>query len=114
MSGKNLGQRINVEFCVKFVKSAREILAQITVVYGEYALAKSSVFERHWWFEKGRENVQDEPRSGQPKTQRTDENMDRVPTLVRSDGRLDVRVIQEELNVNKETVWHIVEEDLRT
>jgi len=114
MSSKNLVQRINVKFFGKFVKSSREILAQITVAYGEYALTKSSVFERHWWFEKGRENVQDEPRSGQPKTQRTDANMDRVRTLVRSDGRLGVRVIQEELNVNKETVWHIVEEDLGT
>ena len=95
MIGKNLGQWINVKFCVKFVKSARKMLAQMTVVYGEYAMTKSSVFERHWWFEKGRENVQDEPRSGQPKTQRTEANVHRVRTLVHSNRRIGVRVTEE-------------------
>jgi hypothetical protein len=48
--------------------------------------------------------VQDDPRSGQPKTQRTDVNVDRARTLVRSDQRLGVRLIAEESNRNKETV----------
>ena len=56
--------------------------------------------------------MQNDPRSGQPKTQRTDANVDRVRTLVRSDPRLGVRVIAEELNMNKETVRQIVKEDL--
>jgi len=56
--------------------------------------------------------VQDNPRSGQPKTQRTDANVDRVRTLVRSDRRLGVRVIAEDLNMNRETVRQIVKEDL--
>ena len=56
--------------------------------------------------------MQDDPRSGQPKTQRTDENVDRVRTLVCSDRRLGVRVIAE-LNVNRETVRQIVKKDLR-
>jgi len=55
--------------------------------------------------------VQDDPRSGQPKTQRTNANVDRVRTLVHSDRRLGVRVIAEELNMNRETVRHIVKED---
>jgi len=56
--------------------------------------------------------VQDDPRSGQPKTQMTDANVDRVRTLVFSDRRLGVRVIAEELNMNRETVRQIVKEDL--
>jgi len=43
--------------------------------------------------------------------QRTDANVDRVQTLVRSDRRLGVRVIAEELNMNRETVRQIVKED---
>ena len=112
MSDKNLEQRINIKFCVKIGKSASETLALLTVVYGEYAMKKSRVFEWHRWFKEGREDVQDDPRSGQPKTQRTDENVDRVGTLVHSDRRLDVRVIAEELNMNRETVRQIVKEDL--
>jgi len=56
--------------------------------------------------------VQDDPRNGQPKTQRTDANVDRVRTLVRSDRKLGVRVIAEELHMNRETVRQIVKEDL--
>ena len=52
--------------------------------------------------------MQDDPRSGQPKTQRTDANVDRVRKLVRSDRRLGVRVTAEELNMNRETVRQIV------
>ena len=57
--------------------------------------------------------MQDDPRSGQPKTQRADAYVDRVRTLVRSDRRLHVRVIAEEVNMNSETVRQIVKEDLR-
>jgi len=57
--------------------------------------------------------VHDDPRSWQPKTQRTDANVDRVRTLVRSDRRLGVTVIAE-LNMNRETVQQIVKEDLGT
>jgi len=71
-----------------------------------------SVFEWHRLFKEGREDVQDDLRIGQPETQRTDANVDRVRTLVCSDGRSAVRVIAEELNMNRETVRQIVKEDL--
>jgi len=45
------------------------------VAYGEYARKKSSVFEWHRRFKEG-PDVQDDPRSWQPKTQRTDANVD--------------------------------------
>jgi Mn-dependent DtxR family transcriptional regulator len=38
--------------------------------------------------------------------------VERVRTLLRSDRRLGVRVIAEELNMNRETVRQIVKEDL--
>jgi hypothetical protein len=50
----------------------------LSVAYGECAMQKLSVFEWHRGFKKGREDVQDDPRSGHPKTQRTDANLDRV------------------------------------
>jgi transposase len=104
MSDKNLEQRINIMFCVKIGKSASEMSALFTVAYGEYAMKKSGVFEWHRRFKEEREDVQDDPRSGQPKTQRTDANVDRLQTLVRTDGRLGVRVIAKEFNMNRETV----------
>jgi hypothetical protein len=78
---KNLEQRINIKFCVKIGKGATETLALLTIAYGEYAMKKSNVFEWHSGFKEG-QDVQDDPRSVQPKTQRTDENVDRARTLV--------------------------------
>jgi hypothetical protein len=82
MSNRSLEQWINIKFCVKIGKSTSETLALLTVAYGEYTMKKSSVFEWHRQFKEGREDVQDNPKSEQSKTQRTDANVDRVGTLV--------------------------------
>jgi hypothetical protein len=63
MSEKNLQQRINVKFCVQIGKNARETLALLTVAYRKYAVMKLCVFKRDRRFKKGREDVQDDPRS---------------------------------------------------
>ena len=103
MSDKNVEKQIN-KFSVKIGKSASETLALLTVAYGEYDMKKLSVFQWNRRFKEGREDVQDDPRSGQPKTQRTDANVGRVRTLLHSDRRLGVRVITEEVNMNNKTV----------
>ena len=94
------------------MESASETLAILTVAYGEYAMKKSSVLEWHRQFKEGRD-VQDDPRSGQPQMQRTEANVDTARTLVRSDQRVGMTVIAEELNMNRETARQIVKEDLR-
>jgi hypothetical protein len=38
MSDKNLEQWINIKFCVELGKSASEMLAVLTVAYGEYTV----------------------------------------------------------------------------
>ena len=103
MNDKNLEQQINIKFCVRIGKSASETLALLTVAYGEYTMKKSSIFEWHRQFKEGREDVKDDPRSGQPKMQRIDAYADRVQTLVRTNRRVGVRVIAE-LNMKRETV----------
>jgi hypothetical protein len=77
MSDKKLEHRMNIKFCVKNGNSTSETLALLTVAYGEYDMKKSSVFKWHRWFKEGLEDVQDDPRSGQPKMHRTDANVDR-------------------------------------
>jgi hypothetical protein len=99
MSDKNLEQWINVKFCAKIGKSSSETPALLTLAYDEYAMKKWGVFEQHRQFKEGREDEQDDPRSGQPETQRTYANADRVRTSVRSDRTLGVRPIAEELKM---------------
>jgi histone-lysine N-methyltransferase SETMAR len=44
---------------------------------------------------------------------KTDENVGKVRTLVRNDRRLSIRIVAEELNVDKETVRQILTENLK-
>jgi hypothetical protein len=69
-------------------------------------MKKSRAFELHRGFKEGWEYVQEDARSWQLKTRRTDANVDRVRTFVRSDRRLGTRLIAEGLDMNKETVRH--------
>jgi len=49
---------------------------------------------------EGREQVEDQPRAGRPSTSNTDDIVERVGSLVRSDRRLTLRMISRELNLN--------------
>jgi hypothetical protein len=90
------GAADNINFCVNIGKNCSETLALLTVAYGEKAAKKSTVSEWQRRFKVGREYVQDDPSSGQPETQRTDANSDRVRASVHSGRRLGVRLIAEE------------------
>jgi hypothetical protein len=64
-------------------------------------LSKVQVFRWHKAFKEGRENVEDEHCSGRPSTVKSDENVERVRSLVATDRRLTVRFVANELNMNK-------------
>ena len=55
--------------------------------------------------------MEDEPRAGRPSTSKTDDNVERVGSLVRSDRRLTLRMISE-LNLNQFTIHQILTQDL--
>jgi orotate phosphoribosyltransferase-like protein len=44
---------------------------------------------------------------------KNDKNVDKVRTLIRNDRRLSIRMIAEELNVDKETVRQILTQNLK-
>ena len=56
--------------------------------------------------------MEDDPRSRRPTTSRTNKNVEHVREKVRSDCRLTVRMIADELNMNSDRVWRIITEDL--
>ena len=67
-------------------------------------MSRTRIFEWHKRFREGKEDMEDDPRSGRPTTSRTNENVERVKKKVRSDRRLTVRMIADELNMNSERV----------
>jgi len=56
--------------------------------------------------------VEDEPLAGRPSTSKTDDNVERVMSLVKSDRRLTLRMISNELNFNRFTFHQILTQDL--
>ena len=61
-------QQINLKFLVKPRKSPTECFKLLTEVYGEDVKSRPRVFEWHKRFKSGREEVEDDPRSGRPST----------------------------------------------
>ena len=105
-------QQINPKFLVHLGKTLTEALKLLQEVYGEDTMSRTPFFEWHRRFKEGREEVEDDHRSGKPFTSRTDENVERVRQKVWSSCHLTVRMIADELCINSERVWRITTEDL--
>jgi transposase len=89
-------QRINMKFCFKLQKSAKETHKMLKLIYGDTAVTMKTVYK---WFERfrnGCELVEDEERSGHPSTSKTQENVERVSKMIRSNRRLTIREISED------------------
>ncbi|UYV83903.1 hypothetical protein LAZ67_X000562 [Cordylochernes scorpioides] len=76
-------------------------------------ISRSQSGKWHKAFKEGREEVADEPRSGRPTTARTDEDVDRVLEVLRTDRRLSIQQIADTLHMSTFVVHGIVTEDLQ-
>ncbi|UYV66759.1 hypothetical protein LAZ67_4002783 [Cordylochernes scorpioides] len=76
-------------------------------------ISRSQSGKWHKAFTEGREELVDEPRSGRPTTARTDENVDRVLEVLRTDRRLSIQQIADTLHMSTFVVHGIVTEDLQ-
>jgi len=68
-------QQINLKFLVRLGKTPTEALKLHQEVYGDDTMSRTRLFERHRRFKEGREEVEDDYRSGRPSTSRTEENV---------------------------------------
>lgn len=105
-------QRVCVKFCFKIGKSASETYELLKEVFGDECLSRSNVFIWFQRFKDGRQSVEDDPRSGRPSSSKTDENIVKVRDLVRSDRRLTIREMADELNLSFYAVQSILTENL--
>ncbi|GFS71524.1 histone-lysine N-methyltransferase SETMAR [Nephila pilipes] len=76
-------------------------------------MSRSRVFEWFARFRDGREAMDDDERCGRPRSSRTDENVEIVQALVRSDRRMTIEMIAESLNMSVGSVFTIMTEDLK-
>jgi histone-lysine N-methyltransferase SETMAR len=97
---KIMEQRVCINFCVKNGIKCSKTLEMLTVAYGESTLSKKNVYKWYKLFQEGRENVNDEPRSGRPSTSKTDENVQEVKEIVLKNRRITIREIADDLNIS--------------
>ena len=93
--------------------NATETCGKLKEAYEEDALSRAQIFRWFKEFSEGRDLVVDEPRTGRSTTSKTDVNVERVKSLVRSDRRLTIRLIAEQLNLNKSTVHDVLKNNLQ-
>ena len=104
----SMEQRLALKFCFKAGKIATETLQMLNAAYGDQALSRSNISR---WY--GREDIEDDPRSGRPTECRNDNNVEKISQLLLQNRHLSLRMLADEVNIDKDTVRKIVVEDLR-
>ena len=92
-------QRVCVKFSFKTAKPAVETYDILKTAFGDKYLRRSNVFIWFNIFKDRREAVDDDLRSGSLPTSLTDENILIIYNLVRSDRRLTIREMADELSL---------------
>jgi len=90
-----------------------ETLQMVNAAYGDQALSRSNVFRWYGRFRDGREDIEDDPRSGRPTECRNDNNVEKISQLLLQNCYLSLRMLADEVNIGKDTVRKIAVEDLR-
>ncbi|VVC29880.1 Winged helix-turn-helix DNA-binding domain [Cinara cedri] len=105
-------QRIVIKFLVKSGEKPAEIFRKLQRVFGNDCLSNPRVYEWVTRFASDRETTQDDARSGAPKVVYTRQNVERLRVLVRTDRRLTIQMMSNELGINKETICQMLHNDL--
>ncbi|UYV62483.1 hypothetical protein LAZ67_2000748 [Cordylochernes scorpioides] len=110
---QKLKQRICIEFCVKLQISATETFEMLNKAFPNDAPKRTTVFEWHSRFKAGRISVEDDPRQGRPKFQRTNENVQKITDLIKENPRTTLLELEQDTGISKTTIGRIVTEDLK-
>ena len=89
----NIEQGYGIIFCVKLHERVTRLYEKVKKAHGDHALSCAQVFRCHKEFLEGRIKVEDESRSERPVTARTDEKVERLRALIKSDRMLTVRML---------------------
>jgi len=112
MLNVNVEERVKVKLCVELGKSATETYDLLKKVYGDECLSHTQVFEWLTRFKEGREEIGDDQSPGRPSTSKTEANIEKIGEIVRQNRRLSIQAVAELINIDKETVRHILRNNL--
>ena len=99
-------QHAVVEFLVKEEIPAAEIHQRL---YGSVCMGASSVQRWVKHVKDGNTSIQDEPRSGRPRTASTERNKERMDEIIQDDRRVTVDTIARTLGIGHNAVHEMTE-----
>ena len=85
-----------------------ETLKILCDIYGDSSMSRTRLIELHKHFVEGREDVEDDPKSGRPCTSTTDTNIKKVRQFFCSDCCFTICIIANEVGMDKEKVHTIL------
>lgn len=105
-------QRAAIDFCVKLGKTFTETHQKVQNAYGDDCLSRTQVHEWFGQFKSGRETLDDDERSGRPRTGLSEENIEKVREFIKNNKKSSVKVIEMELGIPQTTAYRILTEVL--
>ena len=94
-------QQICIKFRVKLDHSSTETVWMIQKAFMDNAINAVQIKMSHKHFKDGQESVESDPRSGQPVTSRTPENVERGQAAINKDWQLTGRELEADLGFQK-------------
>ncbi|PSN34320.1 hypothetical protein C0J52_23727 [Blattella germanica] len=83
-------------------------------VYGDDCMDRSKVSRWCTFFQKGRVNLSESPRTGQPTTAATPQNVRGIKAAILNDRRVQkLRALSQKFNISYGAVYDIVHENLK-
>lgn len=104
--------RAVIKFLTKQGKSQKTIHEEMVAVYQGSAPSLSTVQKWSSEFKRGRESIEDDPRSGAPATACTGESIKEVEKLVLEDARIKVKMMAEITKLSTGTIHTILHDHL--
>ena len=87
--------RAVIKFLVLEGQSSKQVEERLTSVYGQSSPSSSTIKRWVKEFQRGRESLEDDPRSGRPTTSTSPENIEKVHKLVIENRRISLYELEE-------------------
>lgn len=109
---QKLENRAIIKFFVKKGLKAMEIHDEMVQVLGDAAPSKTMVCKWVLMFQRGRESIEDDCRSGRPASTTSEQMINAIHDMVMKNHRLTLIQISEAMDISTERVFHILKEEL--
>ncbi|XP_071092044.1 protein GVQW3-like [Haliotis cracherodii] len=100
--------RAVIKFLVLEGQSAKQVEERLTAVYGEFSPSPATIKRWVKEFQRGRESLEDDARSGRPSTSTSPENIDTVHKLVMENRRITLHEREETTGLSYGSIHNMI------